>query len=262
MRSDASPASSTSIATRRPCCAASAHIRRTCSWASASVCSIHGMPPTTSAPRSTASRTSSSAPGSRSSPSCGNATTWRSTTPRNSSRSASSGITPSSRAGGVDVGEREHVAYAVPHRLEQRAAGVGLDPAPVVVGLDRRGQLDGVQRGAHLPRGVRRQRGVADPVQRVDLVEVHVPVDEALGDQRAGGVDLVAAGQGDSSIAADGRRRRCRSASGRTGRAASRRRRRDRGWARLDSTGARRGPATAHGADETPIRRQPLPVAG
>ena len=37
------------------------------------------------------------------------------------------------------------------------------------------------------------QGGVADPVQRVDLVEVHVAVDEALGDQPAGGVDLVAA---------------------------------------------------------------------
>ncbi len=96
--SDASPASSTSIATRRPCAAASVHIRRTCSRASASVSSTHGIPPTTSAPRSTASRTRSSAPGSRSRPSWGKATTWRSTMPRNSSRRASSGITPSSRA--------------------------------------------------------------------------------------------------------------------------------------------------------------------
>lgn len=94
----ASPASSTSIATRRPWAAASAHIRRTCSRASSSVCSIHGMPPTTSAPRSTASRTSSSALGSHSRPSCGKATTCRSTTPRNSSLSASRGVTPSSRA--------------------------------------------------------------------------------------------------------------------------------------------------------------------
>ena len=45
----------------------------------------------------------------------------------------------------------------------------------------------------HVTRGVRRQGGVADPVQRVDLVQVHVPVDEALGDQPTGGVDLLAA---------------------------------------------------------------------
>ena len=94
---------------------------------------------------------------------------------------------------GVDVGEREHVAYAVAYRLEHRPARVRLDPAPVVAVLHRRGELDGVQRGAHVAGGVRREGGVADPVQRVDLVEVHVAVDEALGDQGAGGVDLLAA---------------------------------------------------------------------
>ena len=179
----ASPASSTSIATRRPCAAASAHIRRTCSRASASVCSIHGMPPTTSAPRSTASRTRSSAPGSQSSPSCGNATTWRSTTPRNSSRSASSGITPSSRA--LVSTSANASTWRTPYRTawSTARAGVRLDPGPVVVGLHRRRELDRVQRRAHVAGGVRRQRGVADPVQRVHLVQVHVAVGEALGDQ-------------------------------------------------------------------------------
>ena len=165
--------------------AASAHIRRTCSRASASVCSIHGIPPTTSAPRSTASRTSSSAPGSRSSPSCGNATTCRSTTPRNSSRSASSGITPSSRA--LVSTSAKASTWRTPYRTASSTArrAFGSIQLPVVAVLDRRGQLDRVQRRAHLAGGVRRQRGVADPVQRVDLVEVHVPVDEALGHQRA-----------------------------------------------------------------------------
>ena len=152
---------------------------------------------------------------------------------------------------GVDVGERQHVAYAVPDRLEHGLARVGLDPAPVVAVLHRGGELDRVERRAHVTRGVRREGGVADPVQRVDLVEVHVPVDEALGDQGARGVDLLAAGERRLLDRGDDRRRRCRSASGRTGRGASRPRRRARGWARFDSIG-RLGHdrATAQSADE------------
>jgi hypothetical protein len=47
-----------------------------------------------------------------------------------------------------------------------------------------------------LPAGrVGRQRGVADAVQRVDLVQVQVRVDEALSDEPATCVDLIAPGQ-------------------------------------------------------------------
>ena len=142
--------------------AASAHIRRTCSRASASVCSIQGMPPTTSAPRSTASRTSSSAPGSHSSPSCGNATTCRSTTPRNSSRRASSGITPSSRA--LVSTSAKASTCRTPCRTASTTArrAFGSIQAPVVVRLDRGRQLDRGERGGHAAGGVRRQRGIAD----------------------------------------------------------------------------------------------------
>ena len=96
VRSDGSPASSTSMATRRPVRAASAQAHSTWASASASVCSIHGMPPTTSAPISSASSHSCAVPGSRSSPSCGKATTWRSRRPRYSSRTARTAAIPSS----------------------------------------------------------------------------------------------------------------------------------------------------------------------
>ena len=99
---------------------------------------------------------------------------------------------------GVDVGEGQHVPDAVSHRLEDRPPGVRLDPAAVVVRLHRRGQLDRGERGGHVAGGVRRQSGVADllddTVEGVHLVEVQVAVDEALGDQSAGRVDLLAAG--------------------------------------------------------------------
>ena len=202
---------------------------------------------------------SCSAPGSRSRPSCGNATTWRSTTPRNSSRSASSGITPSSRAVGVDVGEGEHVAYAVPHRLEHRLRAFALDPGAVVVGLDRRGELDGVQRRAHVAGGVRRQRGVADPVERVDLVEVHVAVGEALRrparrprrspsrplsvSRSTALIRPVVDADLPAAVAA---------------RAASRRRRPGHGWARVDSIGPGR---RDHGTVCRRTRRSPATSA-
>ena len=143
---------------------------------------------------STASRTSSSAPGSHSSPSCGNATTWRSTTPRNSSRSASSGITPSSRA--LVSTSAKASTCRTPCRTASTTArrALGSIQRAVVVRLDRRRELDRGERGAHVTGGVRRQRGVADPVEGVHLVEVQVAVDEALGDQGAGRVDLLAAG--------------------------------------------------------------------
>ena len=114
----------------------------TCSRASASVCSIHGMPPTTSAPSRIASSHSSAAPGSRSRPSWGNATTWRSTTPRNSSRSVEHGVHALQPRRGVDVGEGLHVQHAVAHRLVEGAPDVRHDPRAVVVLLDRRGVAD------------------------------------------------------------------------------------------------------------------------
>jgi hypothetical protein len=51
---------------------------------------------------------------------------------------------------GVDVGEGEHVPDAVPHRLEHGPPGVGLDPGPVVVVLDRRSELDRMHCRAHV----------------------------------------------------------------------------------------------------------------
>ncbi len=65
---------------------------------------------------------------------------------RGTPRAAPAAGSPPRAAPGVDVGEGQHVADAVPHRLEHGAARVGLDPEPVVVVLDRRGELDGVQR--------------------------------------------------------------------------------------------------------------------
>ena len=94
---------------------------------------------------------------------------------------------------GVDVGEGQHVPDAVPDGLEHRTSGVRLDPGAVVVRLDRRGELDRGERGGHVTGGVRRERRVSDPVEGVHLVEVQVAVDEALGDQGAAGVDLLAA---------------------------------------------------------------------
>ena len=93
---------------------------------------------------------------------------------------------------GVDVREGQHVAHAVPDGLDHRPPGVRLDPGAVVVGLHRGRQLDRRERGGHVAGGVRRQRGVTDPIEGVHLVEVQVAVDEALGHQGTGRVDLLA----------------------------------------------------------------------
>ena len=103
---------------------------------------------------------------------------------------------------GVHVGEGEHVPDPVAHGLQDRRTGVRLDPGAVVLPLHRRRELDRAQGGAQVTGGVRRQRRVAGPVQRVHLVQVQMGVHEALGDQSPGGVDLVLAAQ---PLLADGR---------------------------------------------------------
>ena len=221
VRRPGSPVSSTSIATRRPCGGGSAHIRWTCSRASASVCSIHGMPPTTSAPSSIASRTRVSAPGSRSRPSCGNATTCRSTTPRNSSRSASSGMTPSSCA---EVSTSANASTCrTPYRTASSTAhrALGSIQERSYSALTAEASSIACIAEAMAP-GVRRERGVAGPVERVHLVQVQVTVHVALGDQPAGGIDLDAAGQRLLGSRSRCDRRRCRSATARGDRAATR----------------------------------------
>ena len=84
----------------------------------------------------------------------------------------------------VDVGERQHVPDAVPHPLQGGRPRAGRDPRLGVLRLDAGGQLDPGHGGAHRSRPVRRERRLADPVERVHLVQVQVGVDERLGDER------------------------------------------------------------------------------
>ncbi len=99
--------------------------------------------------------------------------------------------------GGVDVDERLHVEHAVEDREVERAAYVRRDPGPVVVLLDRRRVAhDRAHRLAHLAGRVRRQRAVARHRERVDLVEVQVPVHEGRRHQPALGVDHLQAHRG------------------------------------------------------------------
>ncbi len=163
-----------------------------CSCSSASVYSIQGMPPTTSAPSSMAWRTRSAAPGSRTTPSCGKATTWTSTIPLNSSRTWMSALTPSRRAL-VSTSAKARM-WVLPNLAAHRGpAYVGDDPRLVVLVLDPRGQLDGGHRLAHAACLIGLDRHLVHHLQGKDLAEMEMRVDKGLGHQVAPGVDLGAA---------------------------------------------------------------------
>ena len=221
-----SGASSVSIATRRPSRAASAHAHSTWASWSAAVASIHGMPPTTSAPSAIACSTSSAAPGSRSTPSCGNATTVTSTRPRNSSRAASTACTPTSPAA-VSTSAKACTCRTPLRSPSASACRMGgRSGLEAVVLLDRAGEVDAAGGTGHAGGRVRLQSGVADQRQGAHLVQVQVRVDERLGDQPARRVDAL------------GTRRRRLFARRRQG--GDRRRRRRTGRRRPHSAGAPR----------------------
>ncbi len=87
-----------------------------------SVNSIHGMPPTTSAPSAIACSINSSAPGSRTMPSWANATICRSTMPRNSSRSLHKRFHAFETRLAVNIGKSPNVQIAVKCRQRYGAA--------------------------------------------------------------------------------------------------------------------------------------------
>lgn len=164
-----SPASSTSMATRRLVRCARPTIASTCALASASVCSIHGMPPTTSAPRRVASMTQAlRCAGALSSPSWGRRRPGLVDPPRNLARPEQPLDTGQARDR-VDIGEGLDDPDPRCSRGQQSLPGAGVHVVSGLAALDRRGALDGGEGAAHGARGVLGQGVVAGRVEGVDL---------------------------------------------------------------------------------------------
>jgi hypothetical protein len=148
-----------------------------------------GIPPTTSAPSRIASSTSSAAPGSRTPRPAGTPRSGRRARPE-ALAGREHAVQALQAAGGVDVDERLHVQGSVPDRLDQRPRRRSRRSRTGRSRLDlARASSIAVIAEPIDPAGVGRQRVVADPRQRVHLVEVQVAVDEALGDQPPVGVE-------------------------------------------------------------------------
>ena len=171
--------------------------------------SLYGQPPTTLAPMRSASSISSIVPGALTMPSCGKATTSRSSRSRYSSRSGQRGLDAEQPLDRVDVGMRADRDRAVGDRhVEDRARALEHVVA-VLLGLELAGEADRL-----LERAVARRLAAVD--QR--LVEVEVGLDEAgqhgapAGVDGAPGVGVDAGLDGGDALALD---RRCRRAGGR-----------------------------------------------
>ena len=85
---------------------------------------------------------------------------------------------------------------AVPQARQQAPSRLRLDRRLVIAVLDCRRELDRGHRPAHLLAGVGGYGRVPEQVERVDLVQVHVRVDERWDDERSIGFDDRAGSQG------------------------------------------------------------------